>query len=193
MAKLILTAEEQAMPYWNDLDDASLGRVIKRLGIGLLASELDDDSNKLGIENLMLKAALVGMCCALHARGHTSGLFTLGTLQTDNGESIGDWCVQYWSKGAFPEVEITCMHCGRPLADDEEAKAHTAVCSEHPAVIRAEAAEAERDWLINKIVEMSEGNEHALCPALGTPCVHASYDCTICWRKAAHQGVQHGS
>jgi hypothetical protein len=147
MAELILTEEEKALPYWNDLDDASLGRAVKKLGIGLLVSELDDDSNKLGFENLMLKAALVGMCCTLHARGHTDGRFTLGDIQTENGESIGEWTVQYWSKAAFPKVGITCMHCGLPLADDEEAKAHTAVCPEHPAVLRAEQAEAERDVL----------------------------------------------
>jgi hypothetical protein len=50
--------------------------------------------------------------------------------------------------------------------------------------------EAERDWLINKIVDMGEGHEHAVCPALGTPCAPASYDCTICWSKAASE-VQH--
>jgi len=148
MAELILTEEEKALPYWNDLDDASLGRAVKKLGIGLLVSELDDESNQVGFENLMLKAALVGMCCTLHARGHTDGRFTLGDIQTENGESIGEWTVQYWSKSAFPKVGITCMHCGLPLADDEEAKAHTAVCPEHPAVLRAEQAEAERDVLV---------------------------------------------
>lgn len=160
MAELILTDEEKAMPYWNDLDDASLGRAVKKLGIGLLTSELDDDSNKLGFENLMLKAALVGMCCTMHARGHTSGRFTLGDIQTEGGESIGEWTVQYWSKAAFPKVGITCMHCGRPLADDEEARAHTAVCPEHPAVIRAEAAEAEREVLARRLMEDNTSLEY---------------------------------
>ncbi|MDR2488457.1 MAG: hypothetical protein LBD42_03050 [Desulfovibrio sp.] len=52
-------------------------------------------------------------------------------------------------------------------------------------IARVEQAEAERDWLVNKIVEMGEGHEHAVCPALDTPCAPASYDCTICWNKAA--------
>lgn len=50
---------------------------------------------------------------------------------------------------------------------------------------KLEETERQRDWLVGKLVEMGEGHEHAVCPSLGTPCAPASYNCTICWLKAA--------
>ncbi len=52
-----------------------------------------------------------------------------------------------------------CPHCGTKHDSKEAAFAHDAICPKHPAVVRAEKAEAdnaqllaERDWLVNRLV-----------------------------------------
>lgn len=52
-----------------------------------------------------------------------------------------------------------CPHCGTKHDSKEAAVAHDAICPKHPAVVRAEKAEAdnaqllaERDWLVNRLV-----------------------------------------
>jgi hypothetical protein len=94
MAELILTEEEKKLPFWTDLDDASLGKAVKAKCFWLLNHPLPDDNNYEGKFSLLQKAALVGMCCILHERRADKAEFQLMGV-TDNGRSIGDWHVVY--------------------------------------------------------------------------------------------------
>jgi hypothetical protein len=100
MAELILTDEEKELPFWNDLDDASLGRAIKYFGIRLtkLAAIYDKDNAEDEDEeermDLMDKAATVGMACRVHKQNAKKLVATLKGVSL-GGESIGDWRVTY--------------------------------------------------------------------------------------------------
>lgn len=70
---------------------------------------------------------------------------------------------------------MTCMHCGEVLAGSDAAKAHVAICDQHPAVVRARQAEAQRDWLAELAAKFSEYGACAICPAAGATCTEG--DC----------------
>jgi hypothetical protein len=94
MAELILTDEEKALPFWNDLDDASLGRAIKAYGVKFLSSpRLNDECADAGMD-MTLKAGTVGMACRAHSMGVEKWEIML-TGVTFAGEPIGDWQCTY--------------------------------------------------------------------------------------------------
>lgn len=83
------------------------------------------------------------------------------------------------------EVEgLRCPYCNEISKTIEAATAHDAECPKHPAVIRAEQAEAdvarltkERGWLANKLID---------CPPKFTNC---AVDCAECRIEAARRAV----
>ena len=76
-----------------------------------------------------------------------------------------------------------CPYCNNVSKTIEEATEHDAICPKHPAVIRAEQAEAEVarltkmvDWLANQLD----------CPQVFTNC---AVDCAECRKEAARRAV----
>lgn len=85
MAELILTDEEKAAALWSDLDDAALGKLVKRK-IALItdvAAQLDQ---------VTTFSAAIMLCLAAHEANTTEVAFELDGLS--RGEiKIGDWRV----------------------------------------------------------------------------------------------------
>lgn len=94
MAELILTPEEKALPFWNDLDDAALGRAIKYYGINFLTPPRDDDENADAAMDMIMKAATVAMACRAHEMNVGVWELLLSGV-TLKGEHIGDWSITY--------------------------------------------------------------------------------------------------
>lgn len=94
----------------------------------------------------------------------------------------------------------SCPHCNKMMDTAGEATAHDAVCDKHPGNIRASAAEAEArtlskmvDWLAHQA--WRKGRCDYLPPLKergGIYCHECPYtfDCSICWRKAASLAVR---
>ncbi len=96
MAELILTEEEKSLPFWNDLDDVSLGRVCKRFGIHLALADFPPETKeKYDMEGIMMKAAIIGMCNFIAQAGATEYVGKITGLQDEHGNSHGDWEISY--------------------------------------------------------------------------------------------------
>ena len=78
MAELILTEEEKAAALWSDLDDAALGKLVKKK-IALLSSAAEQ------LDRVTTFAAAMLLCCA------ACGKQALSMWVVDNGmrEGIG--------------------------------------------------------------------------------------------------------
>jgi hypothetical protein len=85
MAKLILTDEEKAALLWSDLDDAALGKLVKKK-IALLT----DASDQLDLVTIFTAAML--LCCAASERGASQIALEIDGLTQENRE-FGDWKV----------------------------------------------------------------------------------------------------
>ena len=85
MTELIMTEEERAAALWSDLDDASLGRLLKRhiIAIQTASKQLEKTS--------ILAAALI-LCCETAAQGSVRGEFELEGV-TEGDREFGDWVV----------------------------------------------------------------------------------------------------
>lgn len=69
--------------------------------------------------------------------------------------------------GEEPPADMTvcyCPHCGKQMETVADAALHDAVCEKHPAVIAAVAAECARDWLAEKLADMSNKMNRAVEP-----------------------------
>ena len=92
------------------------------------------------------------------------------------------------------EVEgFQCPYCNEISKTIEAATAHDAICPKHPAVIRAEQAEANVARL-TKMVDWLAGQLHGLGPKYGDVICpqekcHATSDCIDCWKEAARRAV----
>ena len=85
MAELILTDEEKAAALWSDLDDAALGKLVKRK-IALItgaAAQLDQATTF---------AAALMLCLDARQQNSNEIVFEIEGL-VKNGEEIGDWRV----------------------------------------------------------------------------------------------------
>lgn len=103
-------------------------------------------------------------------------------------------------KQTILRMGFTCPYCDKIMTTAEEATAHDGVCVKHPAVIRAEKVEAERDVLA-EYISMNIGCPDDMlptgCPSkeLATTCVDEPLDddgfkCWISWagQEAAERG-----
>ena len=102
MAELILTDEEKALPFWNDLDDEALGKAVKRWGVWLSSQRLSDntDDNEEGAMDLSLKAATVGMACRAHE-------MNVGEWDDDSRRRNDCWR-EHWQLGnSYPQNGLT--------------------------------------------------------------------------------------
>lgn len=85
MAELILTGEETAAALWTDLDDAALGKLVKKkmAQITNAAKQLD---------RAMDMAAAMLLCCSAAEFNATELSVSIGGL-TQAGRDFGDWKV----------------------------------------------------------------------------------------------------
>lgn len=85
MAELILTEEEKAAALWSDLDDAALGKLVKRK-IALITDVAKQ------LDQVTTFSAAVMLCLAAHEASAKEVAFEIDGLA--KGEiSIGDWRV----------------------------------------------------------------------------------------------------
>lgn len=90
MAKLILTDEEKAAPYWNDVSDDALGKAVKAMWFNHLWSKTSNDD----AIDLDHKTATIGMCCRIHAVNATH--FECKLRGVHNGDlPCGDWRIVF--------------------------------------------------------------------------------------------------
>ena len=85
MAELILTEEEKAAALWSDLDDAALGKLVKK-NIAFLtdaAAQLD---------RVTTFAAAMLLCCAAAEQNASEIALEIDGLAQD-GREFGDWKV----------------------------------------------------------------------------------------------------
>ena len=83
MAKLILTPEEKAASSWFELDDATVGKVVKKLGTDNL--QIPDEKERM----LWYSAALI--LCSVAAENNSESMeVKIGELH-DNGVELGNW------------------------------------------------------------------------------------------------------
>ena len=85
MAELILTAEEKAAALWSDLDDAALGKLVKKK-IALLTNVAEQ------LDQATTFAAAMMICCAASEEGKREVAFEIDGL-TQAGREFGDWRV----------------------------------------------------------------------------------------------------
>ncbi len=85
MAKLILTDTEKEAKLWSDLDDASLGKVVKAQIFKM--KNWSDERDKIA---LMSAATMI---CAMSAKVNADITTITLTGLTHVGKSIGDWKV----------------------------------------------------------------------------------------------------
>lgn len=83
MAELILTEEERAAALWSDLDDASLGRLLKKH-----ISSFSNAAEQL--ERTTILAAALMLCCETAAQGSDTAVLDLDGV-TDADREFGDW------------------------------------------------------------------------------------------------------
>lgn len=90
MAELILTDEEKAAQYWNDIDDAALGKAVKSMWFNHVWS-MTAENDALDLAH---KTATIGMCCRLHALNATD--FECSVRGVHNGDlPCGDWRIVF--------------------------------------------------------------------------------------------------
>lgn len=86
MAELILTDEERRHPFWGDLDDASLGKAVRAIGLFLDSCPNDKEQGW----NLALKAGILGVCGRLAEANAETGEYVIQGL-TSRGVEVGSW------------------------------------------------------------------------------------------------------
>lgn len=102
MAELILTEEEKAAALWSDLDDAALGKLLKKkiASITNAAEQMDETT---------LYAAALLICCGAAEFNAAKAEFELEGV-TRAGRDFGDWTVVATKRA--PNAELK----GGPLA-----------------------------------------------------------------------------
>lgn len=85
MAQLILTEEEKAAALWSDLDDASLGRLLKKQIALITTSSAQLD------RSVFFAAALLICCEAAECKASEAKFDIEGVTQA--GRDFGDWTV----------------------------------------------------------------------------------------------------
>lgn len=83
MAELILTDEERAAALWSDLDDAALGKLVKKK-----IAFLTDAAAQL--DRVTAFAAGMLLCCAAAEQGSSEIALEIDGL-TQAGREFGDW------------------------------------------------------------------------------------------------------
>lgn len=91
MAKLILTEEEEGFASWRDLDDASLGKMVKAI---MADFDLPTDQCGTDAEGILIaeKAAALRLVLSAYLTGSVKTKVMLGGA-TYKGKSMGDWTV----------------------------------------------------------------------------------------------------
>lgn len=84
MAELILTEEEKAAALWSDLDDAALGKLVKK--IALLTSAAEQ------LDRVTTFAAAMLLCCAASEQNASEIALEIDGLN-QAGREFGDWKV----------------------------------------------------------------------------------------------------
>ncbi len=85
MAELILTDEEKAAALWSDLDDAALGKLVKKK-----IAFLNDAATQL--DRVTTFAAAMLLCCSASEQGAAEIAFEIEGL-TQSERDFGDWKV----------------------------------------------------------------------------------------------------
>lgn len=85
MAELILTAEEKAAALWSDLDDAALGKLVKKK-IALLTESAAQ------LDRVTTFAAAMLLCCSAAEQNVNEIALEIDGL-TQEGRAFGDWRV----------------------------------------------------------------------------------------------------
>lgn len=118
MAELILTEAEKAAALWSDLDDAALGRLVKKKMAALTtaAEQLDRAT--------MYAAALL-ICCGAAECNASEAKFDLDGV-TQTGREFGDWTVIATKKPANKEFEDKAVGYQARLDAGDYAKPATA-------------------------------------------------------------------
>lgn len=83
MAKLILTNKEKAATLWSDLDDAALGKLVRKK----IASITDATAQ---LDRVTTFAAAVLLCCAAAEQNASEITLEINGL-TQEGREFGDW------------------------------------------------------------------------------------------------------
>lgn len=90
MAQLILTDEEKSAALWTDLDDASLGKLLKKK-MALIKSSSDQ------LERVNTVAAAMLLCCFASENNAAEMILSLdGVTQAER--DFGDWIVTVMKK-----------------------------------------------------------------------------------------------
>lgn len=129
MAELTLTEAEKAAALWSDLDDAALGKLVKKhiSIIETAAAQMD--------RVVMLSAAML-ICCEAAETNATTAKFEIGAL-TQAGQDFGDWLVtatrvEASDKAITPvETETVAWYITEKdmvITDAEWAAAHPDLC-----------------------------------------------------------------
>ena len=85
MAELILTEEEKAAALWSDLDDAALGKLVRKKII-LLSSAAEQ------LDRVTTLAAAMLLCCAAAEQNASKMALEIDGL-SQAGREFGDWKV----------------------------------------------------------------------------------------------------
>lgn len=85
MAELILTDEEKAAALWSDLDDAALGKLVKKK-IAFITDAAEQ------LDRVTTFAAAMLLCCAAAENGSSEIALEIDGL-TQEGREFGDWKV----------------------------------------------------------------------------------------------------
>ena len=103
MAELILTPTEQEAALWSDLDDAALGKLVKKKMAGLTSSAEQLD------RATIFAAAMLLCCVAVEVNAETLSLDIDGLSR--EGRDFGDWMVVAKKKNN----SASCSECGADL------------------------------------------------------------------------------
>ena len=85
MAELILTDDEKAAALWSDLDDAALGKLVKKK-IAFLADAAEQ------LDRVTTFAAAMLLCCAAAEQNFSELALEIDGM-TQEGREFGDWLV----------------------------------------------------------------------------------------------------
>lgn len=99
MAELILTDEEKAAALWSDLDDESIGKLVRKK-IAFLQSAANQ------MDRVITHAAAMLLCSAAAECGAAEMKLDLGGL-TQDGQQFGDWTVLVTKNNPRPEGDQT--------------------------------------------------------------------------------------
>lgn len=85
MADLILTEKEKAATLWSDLDDATLGKLVKKR-IAFITDAAEQ------LDRVTFFAAAMLLCCSTAEQGASETSVDINGL-TREGREFGDWTV----------------------------------------------------------------------------------------------------